>query len=127
MPAASEIAVSTIGVLDAHAARDVDERAAGPAGVVGGGEDVLLGVDDRAEVRLDEVGVALDGERQRQHDQAVLDGVAAPSITRPSTCPRVMRALGRLEQRLDAVDRARVTLAGRGGGERRRASLARCP
>ena len=108
-------------LLDAHVARDVDERAAGPAGVVERREDVLLGVDDRAEVLLDEVGVGLAGERQRQHEQ-IVGGVAAVDHAAVDL-PEMVRALGRLEQRLDAVDSARITLAGRDGGERRQVEL----
>ena len=55
--------------LDAHAARHVDERAAGPAGVVGRDEDVVLGGDDRAEVRLDQLGVLARGVGQRHDDR----------------------------------------------------------
>ena len=92
-------------LLDAHVARDVDERAAGPAGVVERREDVLLGVDDRAEVLVHEVGVGLAGERERQ-DEQIVGGVAAVDHAAVDL-PEMVRALGRLEQRLDAVHSAR--------------------
>ena len=109
--------------LDAHAARDVDERAAGPAGVVERGEDVL------ARRRRPCRGAPRTSSAWCSH-ASVSGSTSRPSsarrrssTTRPSTWPRWMRALGRLEQRLDAVDRARVALAGRGGGERRQVEL----
>ena len=60
--------------LQVHAARDVDERAALPAGLVAGDERVLAG-DDRAEVLLDELGVLRHRRRQRHDDRAVGRGL----------------------------------------------------
>ena len=65
---------------------------------------------------LDQLGVALDGERERQHHRAVLHGVRRLDHAAVDLAERD-GALGRLQQRLDAVDRARVTVAGRGRGE----------
>ena len=107
--------------LDPHAARDVDERAAGPAGVVERREDVLLGIDDRAEVLVHEVGVgsqaSVSGRTSRPSRSVAAVDHAAVDL------PEVVRALGRLEQRLDAIGSARITLAGRGGDERRQVEL----
>src|SRR4029079_11853091 len=85
--AASEIAVRTIGcsprrprgtcTLAAHAGGHWPKRAAGPAGVVQGREDVLLGVDDRAEVLVHEVAVQLARQRERERDDAVFEVTAA--------------------------------------------------
>ena len=58
--------------LDAHVARDPDEGAAVPRVLVPAGEDVVGG-HHAAEVRLDELGMALAGDRQREDDRAVLD------------------------------------------------------
>ena len=55
-------------------------------------------------------------------DEQIVGGVAA--IDDPAVdLPEMVRALGRLEQRLDAIDSARITLAGRGGGEPRQVEL----
>jgi hypothetical protein len=72
-------------------------------------------------VLLDEVGVRLAGERQRQHEQ-IVRGVS-PVDHAAVDLPEMVRALGRREQRLDTVDRARVTLARLGGGEGRQVEL----
>jgi hypothetical protein len=83
--------------LDAHTARDVDEGAAAPAGLVGRDEHVArLERDDRAQVRLDELGMALDRLAQRHHDRPVLDrhAIAGGVVD----LQELDRALGRLEQ-----------------------------
>ncbi len=77
---------------------------------------------DAAEVLPHEIGVVLDGERQGQRDDAVLHLPAAVDDAAVDL-PEMMRALGRLEQRLHAVGSARITLAGRDGGERRQVEL----
>ena len=111
--------------LDAHAARHVDERAARPRGVVGGGEHVLVAGDDRAQVGLDQLGMALDREREREHDRAVLDRVGRLEHA-PVDLAERDRALRRLEQRLHALGGGGVAVARRGGRERvRRVALQR--
>ena len=97
--------------LDAHAARDPHERAAVPRVLVPAREDVV-GRDDAAEVRLDQLGMALAGDRQREHDRAVLDRDAvATARRRPgrAACPRA--ASNRPSGDADEV-------AAVGGGER---------
>ncbi len=83
--------------LDRHAARDVDERAALPARLVARDERVL-GVDDRAEVLLDELRVLLHGEAQRQHDDAV-GGRLGRAVEGVVDLLQARRALRRVDDR----------------------------
>src|SRR4051812_11071338 len=64
----------------------------------------------------------LDRERQGQRDDAVLQ-LAAAVDDATVHLPEVVRPGGRLEQRLDAIGSARITLAGRSGGKRRQVEL----
>ena len=60
--------------------------------------------------------MAIDRQRQREHDGSVLHRVGRLEHAAVDLAERD-GALGRLQQRLDAVDGALVTVAGHGGGE----------
>ena len=115
---------------DAHAARDVYERAAGPVGVVAGDELVTRSAATiRPRCGSTSSGCCATARREREHEHALrprarlVDGEAVDLAER-------QRALGRLQQRVGALDGARVALAragGREGPEVERAELGELP
>ena len=110
--------------LDAHAARDVDERAAGPAGVVERRRRRRRPATMRAEVRLDQLGVLLatatpSGSTITPSSRSPRSATAAVDLRRADARPS-----GASKQRARRVD-ARVTLAGAAAANASRSKLRR--